>query len=80
MASPLVQDELEIPIKVSVTWDEPEKLSILVARVKEVSPDWRVRWWLKKILQEIGVEEDEDHDNCVEFQTESVDSEDLQIS
>ena len=43
MASPLVQDELEIPIKVSVMWDEPEKLSILVARVKEVSPDWRVR-------------------------------------
>ena len=43
MASPLVQDELEIPIKVSFTWDEPEKLSILVARVKEVSPDWRVR-------------------------------------
>ena len=43
MASPLVQDELEIPIKVSAMWDEPEKLSILVARVKEVSPDWRVR-------------------------------------
>ena len=80
MASPLVQDELEIPIKVSVMWDEPEKLSILVARVKEVSPDWRVRWWLKKNFQEVGVEEDEDHDNHVEFQTETVHSEDVQIS
>ena len=36
MASPLVQGELEIPVKVSVTWDEPEKLSILAAKVKEV--------------------------------------------
>ena len=36
MASPLVQGGLEIPIKVSVTWDEPKKLSILVAKVKEV--------------------------------------------
>lgn len=26
----------EIPIKVSVTWNEPEKLSILIAKVKEV--------------------------------------------
>ena len=36
MASPLVQGRLEIPIKVSITWDEPEKLSILVAKMKEV--------------------------------------------
>ena len=36
MASPLVQSGLEIPIKVSVTWDEPGKLSILVAKVKEI--------------------------------------------
>ena len=28
MASPLAQGRLEIPIKVSITWDEPEKLSI----------------------------------------------------
>ena len=34
MASPLVQGGLEIPIKVSVTWDEPKKLSILVVKVK----------------------------------------------
>ena len=37
MASPLVRVELEILIKVSVTWDEPEKLTILVAKVKEVN-------------------------------------------
>ena len=36
MVSPLVQGGLEIPIKVSVTWNEPEKLPISVAKVKEV--------------------------------------------
>ena len=36
MASPLVQGELEIPVKVSVTWDEAEKVSILAAKVKEL--------------------------------------------
>ena len=36
MASPLVQGGLEIPIKVSVTWDELKRLSILVAKFKEV--------------------------------------------
>ena len=36
MVSPLVQGGLEIPIKVSLTWEELEKLSILAAKVKEV--------------------------------------------
>ena len=36
MASPLVQGGLKILIKVSVTCDEPGKLPILVAKVKEV--------------------------------------------
>ena len=34
VASPLVQGQWEVLIKVSVTWDEPEKLSILVTKVK----------------------------------------------
>ena len=36
MVSPLVQCGLEILIKALVTWDESEKLSILVTKVKEV--------------------------------------------
>ena len=72
MASPLVQGGLDIPIKVSVTWDEPEKLSVLVVKVKEVDD-------LKNILQELGVEEDEDNDDDVGFSNETVDNEDIQM-
>ena len=36
MASPLLQGGLEIPIKVTVTWNEPAKLSVLVAKVQAV--------------------------------------------
>ena len=72
MAFPLVQGGLEIPIKVSVTWDEPEKLSVLVVKVKEVDD-------LKNILQELGVEEDEDNDDDVGFSNETVDNEDIQM-
>ena len=76
MASPLVQGGLEIPIKVSVTWDEPEKLSILVAKVKEVKYPLTGEYVddSKNILQEIGIEEDEDDDENVEFQAETVDN------
>ena len=33
----------------------------------------------KNILQELGIEEDEDDDDDVEFQTETVDNEDIQM-
>ena len=81
MASPLVQGGLEIPIKVSVTWNEPEILSILVAKVKEVEYPLTGEYVdnSKNILQELGIEEDEDDDDDVEFHTEKVDNEDIQI-
>ena len=81
MASPLVQGGLEIPVKVSVTWDEPEKLSVLVAKVKEVEYPLTGEYVddSKNILQELGIEEDEDGDDNVEFQTETVDNEDIQM-
>ena len=80
MASPLVQGGLEIPIKISVTWDEPEKLSILVAKVKEVEYPLTGEYIdnYKNILQELGIEED-DNDDEMEFQTETVDNEDTQM-
>ena len=55
MASPLVQGGLEIPIKVSVTWDEPEKLSVSVAKVKEVEYPLTAEYVddSKNILQEL---------------------------
>ena len=75
MASPLVQGGFEIPIKVSVTWNEPEKLSILVAKVKEVEYPLTGEYVddSKNILQELGVEEDEDDDDNVKLLTETVD-------
>ena len=71
MASPLVQGELEIPIKVSVRWDEPGKLSILVAKVKEVEYPLTGEYVddSKNSLEELGIEGDEDDDDDVEFQT-----------
>ena len=75
MTSRLVQGGLEIPIKVSVMWDEPEKLSILVAEVKEVEYPMTGEYVndLINILQELGIEEDEDDNDYEEFQTETVD-------
>ena len=79
MASPLVQGGLEIPIKVSVTWDEPKKLSILVVKVKQVEYPLTKEYVndSKNILKGLGIEKDKDDDN-VEFQTETVDNEDIQ--
>ena len=75
MTSRSVQGGLEIPIKVSVMWDEPEKLSILVAEVKEVEYPMTGEYVndLINILQELGIEEDEDDNDYEEFQTETVD-------
>ena len=68
MASPLVQGGLEIPIKVSVTWDEPEKLSILVAKVKEVEYPLTREYVndSKNVLLGLGIEKDKDDDDGVE--------------
>ena len=76
----LVQCGLEILIKASVTWDEPKKLSILVAKVKEVEYlTGEHADELKNILQELGIEEDEDNDDDMEFQTETVDNDDIRM-
>ena len=79
MASPLVQGGLEISIK--VTWDEPEKLSVLVAKVKEVEYPLTGECVddSKNILQELGMQEDEDDGKDVEFQVKTVDNEDIQM-
>ena len=94
MVSPLLQGGLDIPIKVTVTWNEPEKLSILVAKVQAVEypligeyvDDW------KKILHELGIEgdeedgEDDDDSDCefddeyVEIQAGTVVNEDIEMS
>ena len=70
IASSLVQGDLEIPLKVSVMWDE-------VAKVKEVEYPLTGEYVddSKNILQELGIEED-DH---VEFQTKIDDNEDIQM-
>ena len=59
----------------------PEKLSILVVKVKEVEYPLTGGYVddLKNILQELGIEEDEDDDDDVEFQTEAVENEDIQM-
>ena len=64
--SPLVQGGLAIPIKISVTGDEPEKLSSLVAKVKEAE------YFLTR-------EEDEYDDNDVEFHVKTFDNEEIQM-
>ena len=80
MASPLVQGRLEIPIKVSITWDETEKLSILVAKMKEVEYSLTREYAddQKNILQQLGIEEDEDDNDDMEFQSETIDNENIQ--
>ena len=81
MASPLVQGRLEIPIKVSITWDETEKLSILVAKMKEVEYSLTREYAddQKNILQQLGIEEDEDDNDDMEFQSETIDNENIQM-
>ena len=81
MASPLAQGRLEIPIKVSITWDEPEKLSILVAKMKEVEYSLTREYAddQKNILQQLGIEEDEDDNDDMEFQSETIDNENIQM-
>ena len=81
MASPLVQGRLEIPIKVSIAWDEPEKLSILVAKMKEVEYSLTREYAddQKNILQQLGIEEDEDDNDDMEFQSETIDNENIQM-
>ena len=64
--SPLVQGGLAIPIKISVTGDEPEKLSSLVAKVKEAE------YFLTR-------EEDEYDDNDVGFHMKTFDNEEIQM-
>ena len=80
MVSPLVQCGLEILIKALVTWDESEKLSILVTKVKEVEYlTGEHADELKNILEELGIEEDEDNDDDMEFQTETVDNAEIRM-
>ena len=81
MTYPLVQGGLEISIKVSVMWDEPEKLSILVAEVKEVEYPITGEYVNDSIniLQELGIEEGEDDNDDQEFQMETVDNKDIEM-
>ena len=94
MASPLLQGGLEIPIKVTVTWNEPEKLSILLAKVQAVEYPLIGEYVddSKKNLHELGIEgdeedgEDDDDSDCkvddkdVEIQTGTVVDEDIEMS
>ena len=79
--SPLVQGGLAIPIKISVTGDEPEKLSSLVAKVKEAEYFLTGEYVdnSKNILQELGMEEDEYDDNDVEFHMKTFDNKEIQM-
>ena len=81
VTSPLVQDGLAIPIKISVTGDEPEKLSSLVAKVKEAEYFLTGEYVdnSKNILQELGIEEDEYDDNDVEFHMKTFDNKEIQM-
>ena len=81
MTSPLVQGGLEVPIKVSVMWDEPEKLSVLVPEVKEVEYPMTGEYGndLINILQELGIEKDEYDNDGEEFQTEAVDNKNIEM-
>ena len=54
---------------------------IFVAKVKEIKYPLTEEYVndSKNILQELGIEEDKDHDNDVEFQAETVNNEDIQM-
>jgi len=68
IASPLLQGGLEIPIKVSVTWDCPENLEILIEKVKDVQypiVDGTYIDSSKDILKElVGDDLDENNSDC----------------
>ena len=94
MASPLLQGGLEIQIKVTVTWNEPEKLSILVVKVEAVEYPLIGEYVddSKKFLHELGIAgdqedgEDDDDSDCevndedVEIQAGPVVDEDIEMS
>ena len=93
-ASHLLQGGLQIPVKVTVTWNKPEKLSILVEKVQGVEYTL-IREYVddsKTILQELRIEgdeedgEDDDDSDCevddedAEIQAGTVVNEDIGIS
>ena len=81
MASPLLQDGLEIQIEVTVTQDEPEKLSILVAKVQAVECPLIEEYVddSKKILHELGIDGDEEDGKDDDNSDCEVDDEDVEI-
>ena len=66
MASPLIQGGLEILIKITVTWESAEKLEILMTKVKDVEYPIAGEYIdnSKDILNELGVENDDECDDC----------------
>ena len=81
MASPLLQDRLEIQIKVTVTWNQPGKLSILVAKVQVVEYPLIGEYAdnSKKILHELGIEGDEEDGEHDDDSDCEVDEDDVEI-
>ena len=67
--------------KVLVTRNEPEKLSIIVAKRKEVECCLTGEYgdYSKNILQEPGIDQDEDDDGDVECEAKTVHNEDIQM-
>ena len=62
----MLQGGLEIPIKVSVTWDCPENLAILMEKVKEVQYPI-VGAYIdnsKEILKELVADEFDENSDC----------------
>ena len=66
IASPLLQGGLEIPIKVSVTWDNPENLSILKEKVQDVQYPIAGAYTdnSKEILKELVGDEMDENSDC----------------
>ena len=66
IASPLLQGGLEIPIKVSATWDSPEKLSTLMEKVKYVQYPIAKAYTdnSKEILKELVGDEMDENSDC----------------
>ena len=66
--SPLVQGGLEIPVSVSVEWDNIDGLKILMEKVDSVNfpvaEGEEYKEASDEILHEIGDEDDEDSDEC----------------
>ena len=66
IASPLLQGGLEIPIRISVTWDSPENLLILIEKVKEVQYPIAGTYIdnSKEILKELVGDEMDESSDC----------------